>query len=106
MIVITRQKSYQANQAKVAHLVEEALKFVQQQGVNKVCILGGSSIYQQTIDLADQIIVTEVHAEIEGDTFFSKIDPNQWQEISRKDYQKDKNNPYDYSFVVYQRKSP
>jgi dihydrofolate reductase len=104
VIVITRQKDYQGNQAQVAHSVEEALEFAEQQGAEKVCILGGGEIYQQTLPLADQLIVTEVHAEFEGDTFFPEIDQNQWQQISRKDYQKDLNNPYDYSFVEYERK--
>jgi dihydrofolate reductase len=104
VIVITKQKSYQGNRAKVAHSIEEALKFAQEEGAKKVCILGGGKIYQQTMELADQLIVTEVHAEFEGDTFFPEIDKSQWQEISRRDYHKDLNNPYDYSFVVYQKK--
>jgi dihydrofolate reductase len=104
VIVLTRQKSYQANRARVAHSVEEALEIADRDGAKKVCILGGGEIYQQTMELADQLIVTEVHAEFDGDTFFPEIDLTQWEEISRRDYQKDLDNPYDYSFVVYQRK--
>jgi dihydrofolate reductase len=103
VIIITRQKSYQGNRAKVAHSIEEALKFAQEKGAKKVCILGGGEIYQQTMELATQLIVTEVHAEFEGDTFFPKIDKSKWHEISRRDCHKDLSNAYDYSFVVYQR---
>jgi dihydrofolate reductase len=51
----------------------------------------------------DRIYITQVHAEIEGDAFFPEIDLEQWQEIGREDFSASDHNPYDYSFVVYQR---
>jgi dihydrofolate reductase len=42
--------------------------------VQKIYILGGGEVYQQTIALADRLIITEIHCEFEGDTFFPDID--------------------------------
>ncbi|WP_407891373.1 dihydrofolate reductase [Scytonema sp. NUACC26] len=52
--------------------------------------------------LVDQLIITEIHREFSGDTFFPEIDKAHWQEVSRITHTKDTLNPYDYSFVVYE----
>lgn len=101
-IVISRQKDYQFPTVIVAHSIEESFQLAAQNGVQKVYILGGGEIYQQSIELADRLIITEIHGEFEGDTFFPDIDKSRWEEVSRSDRQKDAVNPYDYSFVVYE----
>lgn len=101
-IVISRQKDYQCPTVRVAHSIEEAFQLAEQKKVQKIYILGGGEIYQQTIALADRLIITEIHCEFEGDTFFPDIDKSRWQEVSRSDRKKDGVNPYDYSFVVYE----
>jgi len=101
-IVISREKDYQCPTVRVAHSIEEAFQLAEQNRVQKIYILGGGEIYQQTIALADRLIITEIHCEFEGDTFFPDIDKSRWQEVSRSDRKKDPVNPYDYSFVVYE----
>jgi dihydrofolate reductase len=101
-IVISRQKDYQSPTVRVAHSIEEAFQLAEQNRVQKIYILGGGEIYQQTIALADRLIITEIHCEFEGDTFFADIDKSRGQEVSRSDRKKDGVNPYDYSFVVYE----
>lgn len=101
-IVISRKKDYQSTTVLVAHSIEESLHLAAQNGVQKVYILGGGEIYKQTIALADRLIITEIHDEFEGDTFFPDIDKSRWKEVSRSDCKKDVVNPYDYSFVVYE----
>ncbi len=51
----------------------------------------------------DRIYITQVHADVDGDAFFPEVDLEQWQEIGREDFSASDNNPYDYSFVVYDR---
>ena len=45
----------------------------------------------------------EVHADVPGDTYVPAVDAAQWREIGRDDFQAEGPNPYDYSFVVYER---
>ena len=101
-IVISRQKDYQSPTVRVARSIEESFQLAEQKKVQKIYILGGDEIFQQTIALADRLIITEIHADFEGDTFFPDIDKSRWQEVSPSDRKKDPVNPYDYSFVVYE----
>ncbi|HOY17722.1 MAG TPA: dihydrofolate reductase [Haliscomenobacter sp.] len=102
VIVVTRQKDYQAENAKVVHSVEAAFALAETLGVQQLNILGGAEIYAQTIHLADEMIITEIHATCEGDTFFPEIDLSFWKETKREDHPADEENPYPYSFVWYQ----
>lgn len=72
---------------------------------NEIMIIGGATMYAEALhkDLVDRMYLTHVHTIIEGDTYFPKIDMSQWVEVSRKDYEADNYNDYDYSFVVYDR---
>ena len=66
--------------------------------------MGGATLYEQTLDKAEKLYITEVRACIEGDIFFPEYDPDQWIEISRNSFKADENNEYDYSFTVLERK--
>lgn len=101
--IITRNKNYQAKHGQVVHSLQAAIKLAKESGAQRLCILGGAAIYKEAMSTADQMILTEVHANFEGDTFFPAIDPNHWVEVSRIKYTKDTANQFDYSFVVYKR---
>ena len=67
-------------------------------------IKGGAEIYSLALPQADRLYLnTEVHANVEGDTFFPEYDASEWQQIAREDFAAEGPNPYDYSFVVYER---
>ena len=70
----------------------------------EVFVIGGASIYKQSIDFADKLYITRVHASPEGDTSFPEIKESDWKMISSEDHQKDDKNEYDYSFTIYERK--
>lgn len=67
-------------------------------------VIGGAQIYEEAILFADQLDITEVHAEFEADVFFPKIDLQIWKEIKRETFSSDDKNPHRYSFVSYIRK--
>ena len=102
-IIITRNRNYSIENAKVAHSLNEALELAKEIDEN-IFIIGGGKIYEQAIDFADILEVTEVHENFEGDTYFPEIDLNVWKEISRIKQYKDEKNEFDYSFVRYERK--
>lgn len=45
----------------------------------KIFIAGGSSIYEQGIQIADRIHLSEIHGEFEGDRFFPAWDVTNWR---------------------------
>ncbi|GHT19748.1 dihydrofolate reductase [Bacteroidia bacterium] len=88
-------------QAIVKKSLKEALDFCKNE--EEVFVIGGESIYRQTIEIADTLHITHIHADFTADTFFPKIDLTVWQEKERFDFQKDEKNCYNYSFVKYER---
>ena len=70
----------------------------------QVFIMGGATVYKQSIDKVDYMYITWVHDKISADTFFPEIDFDVWEEVSREDYEPDEKNLYAYSFVEYKRK--
>jgi dihydrofolate reductase len=50
----------------------------------EVFVIGGASIYKQTIDVADKLYITKVHKIVDGDAFFPEINPQIWN-LSKDD---------------------
>jgi len=105
-IVITRNPGYQVpTPHHVVHSLEEALEITQQKGLEQVFILGGAEIFKLTLPLTDEMIITEVYASPEGDTFFPAIEDSHWKKVSEEKHIKDEKNEYNYSFVTYIKKT-
>lgn len=100
-IVVTRNPDFSAVGCEVVTTLHAGLELASD--APEIMMIGGATLYVDTLPMAHHIYLTEVHAEVEGDTWFPAIDENQWQEISRADFSADERNQYDYSFVVYER---
>ena len=70
----------------------------------QVFIIGGATVYRQCIDKVDYMYITWIHGQFSADTYFPEFDFNQWEEVSREDYDADDKNLHAYSFVEYRRK--
>ena len=69
-----------------------------------IYIIGGASVYQQALPLADRLCLTEIDdTPAEADTFFPAYDD--WQEESRENHETDERHAYPYAFVDYIRKN-
>ena len=66
-------------------------------------VVGGAQLYSLMLPYCDTIFRTEIHADIEGDTFFPELSPEEWREVSRESYPADTHNHYAYDFVVLVR---
>ena len=106
-IVISRQPDYQAEGVKVVASIDEALALAEDialiDGVDELMVIGGAAIYAEALPRADRLYLTEVHAEVPGDAYLPELDLAQWRECSRQRHGASETNPYDYSFVVYER---
>ena len=83
-IVITRNDDWDAEGVNIVDTVEAAIDEAAEEGAEEAMIIGGAAIYEQTLDLADRIYLTEVMDEFEGDTFFPDLDEGQWGEVERQ----------------------
>ena len=61
------------------------------------CYEEPNKLYNQTIDFADELIVSEFPVEVEGDVFFPKIDNTLWEVKNEKIF----NN---FTLITYKRK--
>ena len=74
------------------------------QADEEVFIIGGASVYQEALPLADKLCITHIDDTPEqADAFFPEIDPTVWQVVSRDTHAKDEKHHQSYRFVDYQR---
>jgi len=60
--------------------VTDAIKTAQDLGYQRIYGIGGSRIYSEMMDLADQLIISYVDVEVDGaDTFFPEFEEMDWQ---------------------------
>ena len=101
-VIISRDPAYQADGCDTCPSIDDALALTGDQ--EEVMLIGGASLYAQTIAQADKLYITEVHDQFEGDAWFPDIDEEIWQETWRENHHADERNPSPYSFVIYRKK--
>ena len=70
----------------------------------EVFIIGGASVYQEAMPLADTLYITHIEdTPKEADAFFPSIDPLMWKETGREVHPTDEKHLYPYRFVDYKR---
>jgi len=99
-VVISRNPAYQAEGATVCVNLEDALQACA--GAPRVCIIGGEQLFRLALPDTDEVIATEIHADIEGDTYFPEIDEGEWAEIERLPQPEE--NGLRYDFVILRRR--
>jgi dihydrofolate reductase len=104
MIVITRQKKYQALGCLIVNSLETAIELANNNGESELFIIGGGMIFKQTINLADRIYLTRVHTIAQTDTFFPYIDHDQWEIVSQEKNIKKEADEFSSEFELLQRK--
>lgn len=100
-IVITRNPQWTAPGIETALSLDAAQALVTDAA--KVFVIGGAQIYEQALALADEIALTEVDKDFEGDAFFPPWDRTAFRETSRESHHSPAPNDFNYAFVTYQR---
>ncbi len=67
----------------------------------KTFIIGGGEIYAQLINSCDELLVTKIHCEIDGDAYFPIIDLSVWSLINQSE--KFTENDLEYSYLTYRK---
>ncbi len=97
-VIVSRNPEYLVEGAIVVHSLEQAIEAVSDS--EEAMVIGGANIYSQALAFADRLYLTEIHADVEADSWFPDFDAGQWRETSREDHQRDEKNAFDYSFVI------
>ncbi len=104
-IVITRDKSYSAPGCIVVNDISSAFFACESLKTEKIFVIGGTNIYKQTLDFADELLVSYVHGSFEGDTKFPDFS-KEWKMDSSEHCEKGPKDDCDHSFCVFRRKKP
>ena len=102
-IVITTKENWKAENVWAAKNLDDALKQAETTNCKEIFIIGGGEIYKQSIEIADRIYMTRVHAQLEGDTFFPVIDESNWKLTDNIDFAADEKHQYAYSFQLWEK---
>ena len=98
-VVITSNHQLASSRVRVAGNVTDALAVAQ--GLpGEIMICGGQRIYEETLPLADRLLLTLVHAEVPGDTYFPEWRHLSWRETWR---QEGRDSNYRYTFLILDR---
>ena len=101
-IVVTHRSDLHAPGCIVVHSLEAAWKAAG--AAPEVCVIGGTSLFEETLPLADVIHLTEVQAEVEGDTYFPEFDRHAWRETEVAQHAADARHAYPFRIVRLERR--
>jgi dihydrofolate reductase len=99
-VVVTRQRGWRADGAEAASSLDSALALAA--GAPRVCLIGGAQLFEQAMPLADELVLTEIDADFEGDVFFPPWDRNAFYEVQRESHTSASGTAF--AFVTYRRK--
>lgn len=80
-VVVTRDPAWQGDGAEPAASLADALLLLA--GAERVFVIGGAEIFAAALPLADEIVLTEVALDVEGDVHFPPWDRSAFDEVSR-----------------------
>ncbi|QIW16025.1 dihydrofolate reductase [Pasteurellaceae bacterium RH1A] len=97
--IILSRTGFEVEGALSASNLDQALALAKDLGHSEAMIIGGGELFKQALNLADKLYLTEIQAQIEGDTFF-EFDESQWQLKQESWSEIDENNPYRCRFMI------
>ncbi|MYM67534.1 dihydrofolate reductase [Pseudoduganella sp. FT55W] len=100
-IVITRNAEWQHDGVEVVGSIEAAIALL---GGAEGYVIGGAEIYKQSLQLAEQLIITEIAHTFDCDAFFPELDASAWQETAREEHASEASG-LKYAFVTLCRKA-
>lgn len=103
-IIVTTDRNFKAPGCIVVHSLEEAWSASPD---NEVFIIGGATIYEQTLPTADKIYLTEIDEVFpEADAFFPELNHDEWEAVQTVPLPKSDTNPINACLVVYEKRKP
>ena len=106
-VVVSRDPAFTAPGVVVAPNLDAALASARgdalRRNADAIIIAGGAEKYAQALPLADQLAITHVHKQVDGDAHFPAIDPQLWHESARDEHEATAEDEAAFAFVTYRR---
>ncbi len=101
-LVLTRDRGWTAPGVTVVHSLGEALEH--SRSCEELVVIGGAEIFRLALPLARRIHLTEIDADVPGDTHFPDFDRTRWAEVDRSPHPVDQDHAYPVTFVTLERR--
>ena len=120
-LVLSRDPDFWAEGAEVFRDLDEALaaqlhfapfdggqkRFAERHGRNaapeEIFVIGGASLFAESLPRADRLYLTWVHADVEGDVFCPELDLSAFKRIESTRHQADARHDYPFTFETWHR---
>ena len=99
-LVLSRDAGFAAEGAEVVHTLQQALQLLQ--GTPRLFVIGGAQVYALALPLAHTLELTEVDADLEGDSHFPPWDRGAFDEAASRPGVSAQG--IAYRFVTYRRR--
>ena len=102
-IVLTSNKDLEIENCVMLHSLPEVWKYCKDE--KEIFFIGGGQIFDAVLDDVDKLYITRIHHTFEdADTFFPKINFDEWNLIDEEKHTADDRHAYDYTFQTFVRK--
>ena len=96
-LILSREKSLSIDGCLIYNRIDEVISIF-----SDIFVIGGSEVYKMMLPHADEIYITQIDKEFEGDTYFDDLDQNRWKLESSVKGEECKD--FDYYFQKWIRK--
>ena len=107
-LVLSRDESFLAKGALVCTTLDEAVEIAretaEEDGVDEICVIGGTVLFDMALPRAKRLYLTEVDAAPEGDAVFPAFDEAAWTEVSSEAFPAGEKDDHAFVFRVLERK--
>lgn len=101
--IILSRSGFEVEGAYSAKTFEQALEIAQNFAISdEIMVIGGGELFKQAIPIANKLYLTEIQANLEGDTFF-EFDEKQWNLLEENFSEIDQENRYSCHFMIFTR---
>ena len=106
-VVISQQPDYRTgfDEAPVATNLDDALALACDLGGDdsEVFVIGGARIYAMMLSHTDRLLLTHVHAEVEGEVILPRINWDEWRLVAEETHPADDNNDFEHTYKIFDR---
>ena len=99
-VVVTRNPGWHADGAERAGSLDDALSLLRDEP--RIFVIGGAELYEAALPVADELLLTEIDLEVEGDVRFPAFDRTVFEEVSRDQHLSADGTSF--AFAVYRRR--
>lgn len=86
-IVLSRDKNFCCEGAKICGSIEEVLKMIDKD--EEAFVVGGGEVYKAMLPYCERAVITKVEADPESDVFFPDLDGDESWELSERSEEQD-----------------